>query len=123
MRHPQLQDPPQSLELRRVKKPEEQRIQRLVDLERDHIMHWVANDLLRHCHYYVQGKSHRHTDKKNSDPTPTPVGSDSALRTISGLTMTRKTLYIIPILPLLLLPSSSTPNRPNPPPSTSASRA
>jgi hypothetical protein len=48
VRHAQLEDPPQSLELRGVEESEEQRVERLVDLERDHVVDRVANDLLGH---------------------------------------------------------------------------
>src|SRR4051794_37212042 len=62
VRHAELEDPPQSLELRGVEEFEEQRVERLLDLERDHVVHRVANDLLRHGRYYVQAGIGRHTD-------------------------------------------------------------
>src|SRR5438067_2962563 len=68
VRHPQLQDSPQSLELPGVEQSEEQAVKRLLDLERDHVVHRVANDLLRHGRYYVQATTPCHTDKETGRP-------------------------------------------------------
>src|SRR6266567_9259550 len=64
VRHPQLPDSPQSLELPGVEQSEEQAVERPLDLERDHVVHRVANDLLRHGRYYVQATTRCHTDKE-----------------------------------------------------------
>src|SRR4051812_18550330 len=66
VRHAQLRNSPQSLELLCVEQLEEQRVQRLFDLKCDHIVDRIANDLLRHAYYYVQGRGCCYSDKRKT---------------------------------------------------------
>ena len=46
--HAKLSDSPQALKLGRIEQPKKQGIDRALQLERDHIMHRVSDDLFRH---------------------------------------------------------------------------